>query len=215
MFDCKVSLTITKSLNAHTRAAYSSALNSYLTFCHCHKFPIEPTIQMLTFYTVYMCNYIKPSSVDSYLSGIVSELEPFYPKFHTNQLSPSIRSVLAGMKRVKGINWRQARALTTDDLRVLATALGTSHTHNGLLFLSQILTGVHNLPRAGELTQLDKADLRNPRYNSLWSSAIWKPTAFGFDLTTSKTSKTYKGHKFLIMQCTLGPNPLTFFSKYI
>lgn len=75
MLDRKVSLAITNSLDANTCTSYTSALNSYLTFCQRHKFPINPTIQMLTYYTVYMCNYIKPSSVDSYLSGIISGLK--------------------------------------------------------------------------------------------------------------------------------------------
>lgn len=97
MFDCKVSLATTSSLNVNTWAAYPSALNSYLSFCQHHNLPIEPD-QTLTFYTVYMCNYIKPSSVASFLSGIISELKPYFPDVRPNCLAPNVHSVLAGMK---------------------------------------------------------------------------------------------------------------------
>lgn len=162
-----------------------------------------------------MCNFIKPSSIDSYLSGIVSELKPFFPDVHANRLAPNVRSVLAGMKRPRSYNKQRARALTTADLHMLCDALGSSKLHNNLLFLTQVLNGVHGLLRSGELTQPNKISLCDPRKNTLRLSALWKLTSFGFDLTTSKTDKTYEGHRIAILQCTSGPNPLTFFSKYV
>ena len=38
--------------------------------CRIHDFPIDPTPDMLSFYTVFISHHIKPSFVDSYLSGI-------------------------------------------------------------------------------------------------------------------------------------------------
>lgn len=214
-FDREISIAITNSLDANTRAAYTSALNSYLTFCQRHEFPIDPTIQTLSYYTIYMCHFIKPSSVDSYLSGIVSELEPYFPDVRANRLSPNIRSVLSGMKRSRGYSKQRARALTTTDLRALSNALSSSQQHDDLLFLTQVLSGVHGLLRSGEITQPDKTSLRDPRKNSPRSSAIWRSTSFGFDLTTSKNDKAYEGYKIAIMQCKTGPDPLTCFSKYV
>jgi len=57
------------SLEPASIASYSSALQSYVTFCHLHDFPIEPTPDTLSFYVVYMRHHIKPTSVKSYLSS--------------------------------------------------------------------------------------------------------------------------------------------------
>jgi hypothetical protein len=34
---------------------YGSALNSYLTFVRIHDFPVEPTADTLSFFTIFMC----------------------------------------------------------------------------------------------------------------------------------------------------------------
>jgi hypothetical protein len=62
-----------------TASSYSSALQSYLAFCKSHNFPIDPTPDTLSFFVVFMCHHIKPKSVESYLSGICNQLEPFFP----------------------------------------------------------------------------------------------------------------------------------------
>jgi len=36
---------------------------SYLTFCKLHNFPLDPLLDMLSFYIVFMCHHIKPNSV--------------------------------------------------------------------------------------------------------------------------------------------------------
>jgi hypothetical protein len=59
--------------------SYSSALQSYLSFCSAHDFPPDPTPDTLSFYTVYISHFLKPNTVKSYLSGICSQLESTYP----------------------------------------------------------------------------------------------------------------------------------------
>lgn len=68
-------------IDTSSTASYNSALQSYLSFCRSHDFPIEPTPDTLS---VYMSHHIKPASVDSYLSGICNQLEPFYPNARQN-----------------------------------------------------------------------------------------------------------------------------------
>jgi hypothetical protein len=65
-----------------TSLIYSSALHAYLSFCKNHNIDIEPSTDSLSFFTVYMSFHIRPSSVESYLSGIQSELEPYFPQIH-------------------------------------------------------------------------------------------------------------------------------------
>jgi hypothetical protein len=73
------SISLGYSIDASSFGAYTSALNSYNTFCNLHELPIDPTPDTLSFYIVFLSTYIKPDSVNSYLSGICRQLEPFYP----------------------------------------------------------------------------------------------------------------------------------------
>ena len=68
------------ALDNSTLSTYSSHLQTYLTFCKLHNFPLDPTPDTLSFYVVFMAHHIKPNSVSQYLSGIMSSLEPFFPK---------------------------------------------------------------------------------------------------------------------------------------
>jgi hypothetical protein len=58
------SITLGMSLDNSTHRAYSSHLNSYLNFCHLHRFPVEPTPDTLSFYITYMSQHINPRSVE-------------------------------------------------------------------------------------------------------------------------------------------------------
>src|SRR5258705_13008891 len=75
----KCAVVLGCSIEPGTASCYSSALQSYLTFCHIHKFPTEPTPDLFSFYAIYMSHHINPKSVNSYLSGICNQLEPFFP----------------------------------------------------------------------------------------------------------------------------------------
>lgn len=74
-----------QAIDVSTWNNYGSALNSYLTFVHLHNMPVEPTPDTLSLYTTYMCHYIKPDSVNTYLCGICQQLEPYFPHVHKAQ----------------------------------------------------------------------------------------------------------------------------------
>ncbi|KAH7867947.1 uncharacterized protein C8R40DRAFT_1164163 [Lentinula edodes] len=80
-------------LEPSSLSSYTSAVQSYVTFCRNHDFPIHPTADTLSFYIVYICHFTKPKSVSSYLSGICNQLEVFYPDICQNCAHP-IRSEL-------------------------------------------------------------------------------------------------------------------------
>ena len=90
------SIALGLSIDNSSHLTYTSALNSYLTFCKIHNFPIEPTQQTLSFFVVYMSAHIKPDSVNSYLSGICNELEVHFPDVCKNQNSILVSRTLAG-----------------------------------------------------------------------------------------------------------------------
>jgi hypothetical protein len=82
------------AINRSTKASYNSATNSYLTFCHLHCRPIDPTPETLSFFTVFMSHHINPKSVDNYLSGICNNLEGFFPDIRKYRASPLVSKTL-------------------------------------------------------------------------------------------------------------------------
>ena len=91
------------SIDQSTSTSYSSALNSYLTFCKLHDLPVEPTPQTLSYYTTFQCFHINPKSVDSYLSGICNQLEPYFPDIRLNRKTALVNRTLASAKRYHSI----------------------------------------------------------------------------------------------------------------
>jgi hypothetical protein len=88
------SIALGSSLDKSTFGSYSSALNSYITFCKLHKRPIEPTADTMSFYVVYMSHHIKPDSVDTYLSGICNQLELHFPNVRSIRSSHMVSRTL-------------------------------------------------------------------------------------------------------------------------
>jgi len=89
-------ITLGQSIDTSTWNNYLSALNSYLEFVKIHNFPVNPTADTLSFFTVFMCSHIKPDSVDTYLSGICQQLEPFFPDVCQNCKSVLVKWTLEG-----------------------------------------------------------------------------------------------------------------------
>jgi hypothetical protein len=108
-------------IDRSTLSNYSSALNSYLNFVKLHDFPVEPTPETLSFYTVYMSHQIKPSSVNTYLSGISQQLETHFPTVKEARNSMLVRRTLQGCLRIRGMPTTRKRALTIDDLQLVIT----------------------------------------------------------------------------------------------
>ena len=81
-----------------THGNYTSATNSYITFCRLHGFDIEPTPCMLALYVTFQSAHINPKSVDTYLSGITNQLETHFPEVHTSCKSILVTHALQGTK---------------------------------------------------------------------------------------------------------------------
>jgi hypothetical protein len=92
--ECSTSLRC--ALDHSTQAMYSSALNSYLTFCQLHHLDLDPTVNTLSLYITFMSHHIEFHSVCSYLAGIVSELKPSYPSVCPNRYSLLVVHTLKG-----------------------------------------------------------------------------------------------------------------------
>jgi hypothetical protein len=92
------SIALGSVLDKSTYCNYTSALNSYISFCKLHNRPIYPTEDTLSFYIVFMCHHIKPDSVDTYLSGICNQLETHFPHVRTIRSSTLVSRTLKGCR---------------------------------------------------------------------------------------------------------------------
>jgi hypothetical protein len=93
-------IALGQAIDVRTWKNYGPALNSYLSFICMHNMPVKPTSDTLSLYTVYMCHHIKPDSVDTYLSGIFHQLEPYFPNVREVQKSRLVHRTLEGCKRL-------------------------------------------------------------------------------------------------------------------
>jgi len=157
------SIALGLSIDNSSHLTYTSALNSYLTFCKIHNFPIEPTQQTLSFFVVYMSAHIKPDSVNSYLSGICNQLEVYFPDIRKNRNSILVSRTLAGCHRRFGTAIWRKQPLSTNDLFTVQSQLRSTPHHDEKLFLAILFTGFHGLFRLGELTFPDRVASRDYR----------------------------------------------------
>jgi hypothetical protein len=208
-------LAMGHAIDISTWKNYGSALNSYLTFVRLHGFAVEPTADTLSFFTVFMCYHIKPDSVDSYLSGICHQLEPYFPSVRTIRNSVICKRTLAGCKRLRGVPTNRKRALTMDDLNVVIRHYSDSHSHDDLLFVSQLLTGFFALMRLGELAVSDDRSIVDHRKITSRTSIRISDNDYRFFLPSHKADRTFEGNTIIIQRHNLTIDPLSWFKKYL
>ena len=131
-------------------SSYSSAFHSYLAFCTSHGFSVEPTPDTLSFYVVYTCHFIKPDSVRSYLSGICSQLEGFYPQVRTVRKHPLVVKTLTGCTKLRALPTTRKRPLTRAEVGEVSAHLKASSSHDDKLFRAILTTSFLGLLRLGE-----------------------------------------------------------------
>ena len=207
-------IAIGSSIDLSTQHSYTSHLQSYLTFCKIHHFPVDPTPDTLSFFTVYMCHHIKPSSVDSYLSGICNQLEPFFPNVRAARKSPLVSRTLAGCKRTLGTAVVRKRPLGTEDLQKCLLAFPAT-SYDNLLFRALLVAGFLGLHRLGELVRPSKGDIWRktiPR-----TSASLDPThrRCQYRLPTSKTDHIFEGCVILLGEHIDGLPSFDIFANYL
>ena len=146
-------------INSTTAAMYSSATNSYLTFCKKHHLSIEPTAETLSYYIIYQTHFISPNSISSYLSSIVNQLKLYYPDIHKQQGSLLVKCTLRGALRLRSKGVCYKKPLSVCDLDTMQACLAGSTSFNDLLFKVQLNTGFVGLLQLGELVKNNKPAL--------------------------------------------------------
>ncbi|KAJ8581131.1 hypothetical protein M405DRAFT_752267 [Rhizopogon salebrosus TDB-379] len=160
------------ALESTTMTAYDSHLNSYLNFCRLHNRPIDPTPDTLSFFVVWLSHHIEPRSVDSYLSGIVSKLEAYYPGARDAQHSRLVARTLRGCKRRLSQPVTRKAPLSRSDIEgALASPVITS-SYNDTLFAAMLFTGFETLQRLGELTWPDSRRHQSYRHVAMHHTLV-------------------------------------------
>ncbi|EKM57249.1 uncharacterized protein PHACADRAFT_160749 [Phanerochaete carnosa HHB-10118-sp] len=143
------------ALDKITHKVYTLHLQSYITFCNDHHFLLDPTSDMLSFFVVYMLHFIKPTPVETYLSGICSQLVSFFPSVHDARKSRPVTCCFAGCKKQFNAPTSQKQLLMPDNLLHLKASVGIALCHDDHLFLALTLVGFFGLHRLGKLVWPD------------------------------------------------------------
>jgi hypothetical protein len=204
------------SIELSTVHTYNSHLQSYLTFCKSHDFPIEPTPDTLSFFVVFMSHHIQQSSVAAYLSGICNCLEPHFPDVRSARNSHIVTRSLAGMKKLRGFSVPlQKRALSTDDISTLLH-VHRSGSHDDLLFLSMLLTAFSALLRLGEITISNSPAKRSSKKIIARHTLSLHTDRYSFQLPFHKADRFYQGSKIVVLSKPTSPlDPLPFMCRYL
>jgi len=211
----KRSILLGLAINNSTANTYTSTTNSYLTFCKLHNIPVDPTSETLSYYITFQSHHINPKSVESYLSGICNNLEPFFPDIRANRASALVKRTLKGAFRRHGRPTKCKAPLTTMQLQTITADLAHSRDHDDMLFLSMLNTGFPGLLRLRELTVSDNPQLRDFRKVILRNSLRWVQNDFEFLLPAHKSDTTFEGNHVHIAKIIGAPDPYPIMVNYI
>jgi len=209
------SISLGYSLDASSFGAYTSALNSYLTFCNLHGLPVDPTPDTLSFYVVFLSTYIKLDSVNSYLSGICWQLEAFYPEVRQNRKSLLVSRTMTGCMRRFGGPVNRKSPLSHANLLFVLDSTVSAPSHDELLFVALLFTAFYALLRLGELVFPDKKKLRNYRKIALRHTVEILLTNYSFFLPSHKADPYFEGNHILIQKTNTLTDPYKHFVAYL
>ncbi len=198
-----------------TRSSYSTALRSYLSFCDRQSIPIDPTPDTLSLFVAYEGQHIDPRSVKAYLSGVCSELEPFFPDVRKARASRLVCDTLKGSMRLYSKPMRRKAPLTCDDLSRLVADLASPPSHDDSLFLALLLTGFHALMRLGDLVWPDHIHHRTFSTVSRRLSVHVTQDQYSFTLRTHKSDAFFEGDTILVRNRHPSPDPWVAFTTYL
>ena len=198
--NAKLTINLGMAIDRSTHGNYTSATNSYITFCCLHGFDIEPMPRMLALYVTFQSAHINPKSVDTYLSGIANQLKTHFPEVRASRKSVLVARALQGTKRRFGVPTHRKLPLTKANLLHILDTYGPTPEHDDLLFLTQLFTGTNCLMRLGELTwpRADTRALQDYRKVSMRPSVERLPEAFSFWLPGHKTDQFFEGNRLII-----------------
>lgn len=209
------SILMGMAIDITAAASYDSAINSYLTFCKLHNIAPEPSPDTFSLCVTWQSAHIDPKSVDSYLSGVCSNLEPYYPDIRKICTSLLVSRTLKGAKRQHGRATKQKSPLLVSHLTNICADLRNSEAHNDKLFLSLVLCRFSGLHRLGEISDTDNPLWRNHAKTIRCASLVGASDYFSYPLPGKKSDAVFKGSTVIIKQFRGAPDPQSFVNAYL
>jgi hypothetical protein len=197
-----------------TIAAYTSALNSFLTFCELHRLPIELTAETLSLYITFQSSFIAPASIASYLPGICNELEVYFLNVRESRVSHLVTRTLKGAMRRHNRGLKRKAPLMRPDLDS-AFVKPAGNNHDELLFLAMLTVRFYGLLRLGETTFLDTVNLRDWKKVTTRPSLEWLEGVFAFWLPRHKSDTYFEGNRIFIKAMTSPSDPFKAMLRYL
>ncbi len=195
--------------------AYTSAVNSYITFCELHHFAYTPTPDTLSLYVTWQCSHIKPDSVNAYLSGLVHVLEPYFPDVRAARNHPLVTRTLAGCRRRFGTATIRKSPISPADIEQALTHLARPWSFDDLLFITLLLVGFLGLLRLGEITVPDSKQCHSYRRIISRGTVDTSNSIFTFLLPAHKADKFFQGNTIIITQRNNIPDPIPLCHQYL
>ncbi|KAJ3969354.1 hypothetical protein EV361DRAFT_972395 [Lentinula raphanica] len=176
-----------------------------------HDMPLDPTPDTLSFYVVYMSHHIEPRSVDSYLSGICNQLEPYFPNVRVARKSDLVSRTLKGCKRLRSKPIHRKLPLSRQQISGMIQSLDAEPSYDDLLWASMLATGFFGLLRLAEMCTSDSSVKRNPRKYCRRLSVKLLHNQYEFTLRTHKADKFFEGNQVIVNNA----DALSLFRRYL
>ncbi|KAJ8597537.1 hypothetical protein M405DRAFT_693513, partial [Rhizopogon salebrosus TDB-379] len=181
-----------------------------------HGREVDPTPDTLSYYVIWLSHHIEPHSVDSYLSGIASKLELYFPQVHNARRSALATRTLKGCKRRHSKPVKQKQPLTLDDLSVVVAHTQASSDYDDHLFAALLVTGFKTLQWLGELVWLDTWQHQSYHMVTMRHTVSVSASGACYLLPHQKNHSLGSGHEVVLIGEPLGrPDPLKCFAEYL
>lgn len=202
------------NLAPSTQLTYLSGLHSYEEFCRKHGFPLDPTVDTITFFITYMATYVQPSTIANYLTGVTNLLALLYPQVRDIRLAPLVKQTLQGAKRVHSRPLQRKQHLEQQDLIYIQSELQQSNEFDDVLFLAIVFVGWHGLMRPNELTRPSNDAAFDPSRLMMRHDVIQHHTFVRLLLPAHKADPFFAGHDIIIQQDS-DLQPVQVFNNYL
>lgn len=162
-----------------------------------------------------MSHHISPQSVSTYLSGLVSQLEPFFPHIREARHSRLVKQTLKGCLKLRSKPTICKHALSRANITMILQHHALSTNYDDLLFVAMFITGFFALLRLSELTFPDDASIRNWHKVVRHSFLCLHTDQYEFILPAHKADWYFEGNRVIVwgeqFQCPTLPT----FSLYL
>ena len=162
-----------------------------------------------------MSDHISPRSVKTYLSGLVNQLQTFYPDVFEACHSSLVTCTLDGCLKLKSKPTERKQVLSLADVSQVLTHFAGTLDHDDLLFVSLLLTAFFTLHRLGELTFSDDPTLWDWRKIIHRSSVTLYSNRYGYTLLAHKADWEFEEERVVVWGEQFGYPTLPHFTAYL